>query len=417
MNMVFTSPPSSSYKIEPNHKSNSKDTCPSRCRKSLKTTTKMATLSDSELLVSFDEHVIDELEAMQQQHANQPSFETTQQQQQQQQPAITCFFKHTKTGLKFTHEDDINLLKGYTERGVVDGIIARRFKKHKLPELKERLDELMQEIVREKLSSTPPPESPSTTTMVVVKSTEEDKFVEAMESFDAASKQETQRDGPSTPKRRRSPKTVDGAAYTDPKSRFKRQYRKSNEVGNAHATAAPKEHESIDEVPEAVITEMIPFVSDEIHSPPKKCILNSFANFELKTPPTFSGPEGAILSTSDDVRLALELSQIEQQKQKQKQKAQQKQTKQRQQRKPCRKAVVQAGTAKAAAEAVVASNPSIQLKFDYDPVKDVLADRFMVRSAFASINAMIAAKPVVPQALSPKTPAGHISLGCDEKLY
>ena len=340
----------------------------------------MSTLSDSEFLsASFDEHVIEELEAM---HANQPSFETTHyQQQQQQQPAITCFFKSTKTGLKFTHEDDINLLKGYTERGDVDGVIARRFKKHKLPDLKERLGELMQEIVREKLSSTPSPEFPPPPTTTT---TEEDEFVEAIESFDAASKQETQRDDPSTPKRSRSPETVDGATYTDPKSRFKRQHRNSNE--------SDESDNAIDEVPEDVITEMIPFMSGAIYSPP------SFA------------PEGAFLSTSGGVQVE------QQQKTQQQQKTKRQQRPNRKEKDAAARAAARAAkAAKAAKEAVVVvvvSKPSIQLKFDYNSTKDVFADRFSVRSAFASINSMMQA-----QALAPKTPAaGHISFGCDEKL-
>ena len=106
----------------------------------------------------------------------------------------------------------------------------------------------------------------------------------------------------------------------------------------------------------------------------------------------------------------------------QQQKTQQQQKTKRQQR-PNRKekdaaaraaarAAKAAKAAKAAVVVVVVSKPSIQLKFDYNSTKDVFADRFSVRSAFASINSMMQA-----QALAPKTPAaGHISFGCDEKL-
>lgn len=71
---------------------------------------------------------------------------------QHQQQSIMSYFKSSKTGARFTHEEDVALLRGYTERGALDGVVCRRFKNHKLPQLRERLDELVKELVEDRLS-------------------------------------------------------------------------------------------------------------------------------------------------------------------------------------------------------------------------------------------------------------------------
>jgi len=81
------------------------------------------------------------------------------------QPSMMNFFKSSKSGASFSHEDDMELLRGYTERGALDGVIARRFKNHKLPALRQRLDELVKELVKERLEKSPqfnPSPSPGT---------------------------------------------------------------------------------------------------------------------------------------------------------------------------------------------------------------------------------------------------------------
>ena len=71
---------------------------------------------------------------------------------QQQQQSITSYFRSSKSGATFTHEDDMTLLRCYKERGVLDGVVGRRFKTHKLSQLRERLDELVKELVDDRLS-------------------------------------------------------------------------------------------------------------------------------------------------------------------------------------------------------------------------------------------------------------------------
>ena len=70
----------------------------------------------------------------------------------EQQQSITSYFKSSKTGAAFSHEEDLALLRCYTERGALDGVVGRRFKTHKLPQLRQRLDELVKELVENRLS-------------------------------------------------------------------------------------------------------------------------------------------------------------------------------------------------------------------------------------------------------------------------
>jgi len=74
----------------------------------------------------------------------------------QQQQSITSYFKSSKTGATFSHEEDLALLRCYTERGTLDGVVGRRFKTHKLPQLRQRLDELVKELVENRLSEERP---------------------------------------------------------------------------------------------------------------------------------------------------------------------------------------------------------------------------------------------------------------------
>jgi len=71
---------------------------------------------------------------------------------QQQQQSITSYFRSSKSGATFTHEDDMTLLRCYKERGALDGVVRRRFKTHKMSQLRKRLDELVKELVDDRLS-------------------------------------------------------------------------------------------------------------------------------------------------------------------------------------------------------------------------------------------------------------------------